>query len=1023
MISRKDERNGDERKGDGQTEVLPRLRVIVNSFDDKYINATEVDGGQEVVVCYGADNLYLAEVGLSWDYLWRILYERAQLNLVNVRRIGDLLHPELIVFEPDYLISITTVASCFESFADSPYVNLIGKLSPNVNTAPIHLGNLVGKFLDEAVHDRGVSFEECMQEFINENAIEMIACDELTQRDGFLRFASEARKQWVNIQQIINHDLPEMVADYNAAEVRLEPSFICETLGIQGRMDFLWSSDKSHDTIIIEQKSGKGAYLPPSHPMYDPDVPCAQEKHLIQLMLYYAIMRYGGLQPTPRLKHLMLLYSKYKIGLVGVNSMPKTLHEAIRMRNLLAWTKMDYARNGFGILRRLTPSMLNAKHINGRLWNEYIAPSLTQLLAPIKNATELELRYYLRFLRFIATEQWLSKIGFAAVWLDKVEDKIAAGNIYMNLRITDVRQSGHAVSAVRLAFSSEMDVVQADFRVGDIVMLYPYTTGSEPNACSQMIVRATIEDIRPRDILLRLRNRQTDIAMFQTKMGCAWAIEHDTFDSASGGAYAAMHAFLSATEERRRLLLCQRLPREDGGVRLLGDYGRFNDLVLRAKQARELFLIIGPPGTGKTSHGLVNLLREELLEPGHNILLLSYTNRAVDEICSKLLELREQDKGIDFIRMGAELSCGEAYRPFLLKNRSNQLKSGNEVRKLIHNTRIFVATTSSINAHLSLLKIKHFHLMIVDEASQILEPQLAAVLSMRGGVDNTSGDACAIDRFVLIGDHKQLPAVVQQTQEESVVDDKLLQEIHLTDCRNSLFERLLMAYKTDDGYDDRFVYMLTRQGRMHPEIAAFPNKYFYGGRLEVVPLDHQVAPYAYADDRLCQQRLAFVNCPTPVGQVSDKTNAVEAEAIASLVHDIYRQEASHFNADATLGVIVPYRNQIAVLRNAISAYSVRALDRITIDTVERFQGSQRDYIIYGLTVREECQLNFLAGNTVMDGDTIVDRKLNVAMTRARQHLFIFGNERVVRHNAIYAMLIDYIRQNGYYLDYKMPEVK
>ena len=95
-----------------------------------------------------------------------------------------------------------------------------------------------------------------------------------------------------------------------------------------------------------------------------------------------------------------------------------------------------------------------------------------------------------------------------------------------------------------------------------------------------------------------------------------------------------------------------------------------------------------------------------------------------------------------------------------------------------------------------------------------------------------SGNADAISRFVLIGDHKQLPAVVQQTEAESRVTEPELLSIGLTDCRRSLFERLLSSFKTVDGYDCRYVYMLTRQGRMHRDIADFPNEAFYGGRLE-----------------------------------------------------------------------------------------------------------------------------------------------------------------------------------------------
>ena len=125
-----------------------------------------------------------------------------------------------------------------------------------------------------------------------------------------------------------------------------------------------------------------------------------------------------------------------------------------------------------------------------------------------------------------------------------------------------------------------------------------------------------------------------------------------------------MHAFLSAPKRWRDLLLFQRPPRVDGSRSLRLDHGAFNNLALRVRQALDFFLIIGPPGTGKTSFGLMTTVREELADPTSSVLLLSYTNRAVDEICSKLTEA-----GIDFLRIGSRLSCAEEYRDRLLEEK------------------------------------------------------------------------------------------------------------------------------------------------------------------------------------------------------------------------------------------------------------------------------------------------------------------------------------------------------------------
>ncbi len=285
----------------------------------------------------------------------------------------------------------------------------------------------------------------------------------------------------------------------------------------------------------------------------------------------------------------------------------------------------------------------------------------------------------------------------------------------------------------------------------------------------------------------------------------------------------------------------------------------------------------------------------------------------------------------------------------------------------------------------------------------------------------------AIARCVLIGDHKQLPAVVQQSADESVVSDPLLNGIGLTDCRHSLFERLLAHFKTSEGYDPRFVYMLTRQGRMHRDIAEFPNRAFYGGRLDVVPLGHQLLPHQETKSQhgiarmLTAHRVAFVAAPRPQLSPSAKTNGIEAEMIAATVLQVYQMAGKSFNPDTTVGVIVPYRNQIATVRHALDRYGVPVLHGITIDTVERYQGSQRDCIVYGFTVHQPYQLKFLTNNVFEEDGLLIDRKLNVAMTRARLNLVLMGNPALLSQNQTFHELMAFVRSKGGYLDVSLED--
>lgn len=1006
------------------------LKVVVERWDENYIWASEEENNTTIKICYSKENKILTREGKGdWSYLNTVLWVGAQLNLVRIRKDehDEVYMPELIILEPDFLINITTIAGCFESYAESPFVNLVNKIKPSPNTQAIHLGNLSGQFLDDTIHDRDIAFEDGLKKFVNKNALSMISCQELI--TNFAQFKQDALTQKRNIEKLIGSDLPNSIGKYDRKDVVLEPSFFSEVLGIQGRLDFLYQKGK--DVTIIEQKSGKGEFVPFNAAGVAPNVPVAKETHTVQLLLYRALFIYEFQKYADELKHIMLLYSKYSGGLLNIPQNPDLFLRAIKMRNLLAWSEILYAKEGLDILATLTPDKLNQKKLTGKLWEVFVKPQLEELLGPIHSASKLEQLYYLRFLRFLENEQLLAKVGnklkedsgFASIWNDTLEDKKLAGNIYDQLTIAGYNyedSSETSVSGIKLCFNEPLSADSTNFRIGDIVILYPYNYSKEtktPNACAQMVHRASIVEMHEDVIELRFRNSQTDKRTIEDKPeGTLWAIEHDMFESMSGSLYSAMHSFLSAPKNRRDLLLAQRQPECDTTVRRKGEYGSFNTLVDHAKQAKDLFLIIGPPGTGKTSYGLVNLLKEELLEEGTNVLLLSYTNRAVDEICSKLVELKREEPGFDFVRIGSDLSCSREYREHLLSSRLSRLGGGNAAQKLIQSTRVFCATTATLNANISLLQIKHFSLAIIDESSQILEPHLIGLFSAQ------KNNRCQIDKFVLIGDHKQLPAVVQQGPEESTVTEPELNAINLRDCRLSLFERLLMQFKTDKGYDERFVYMLTKQGRMHKDITEFPNRAFYGNKLDIVPLDHQLLPNIRKDTgnsiitMLTTRRIAFVAAESPALSPSAKTNSTEARMIAATVHAIYELTATEFDTEKTVGVIVPYRNQISTVRNEIDRLNIPCLHDITIDTVERYQGSQRDYIIYGFTIQQPYQLNFLTNNVFEEDGQIIDRKLNVAMTRARLNLVLIGNPVLLNENYTFHKLIEFVKSKGGYFN-------
>ena len=212
---------------------------------------------------------------------------------------------------------------------------------------------------------------------------------------------------------------------------------------------------------------------------------------------------------------------------------------------------------------------------------------------------------------------------------------------------------------------------------------------------------------------------------------------------------------------------------------------------------------------------------------------------------------------------------------------------------------------------------------------------------------------------------------------------------------------------------------------MHPDIADFANRKFYAKeQLECVPLAHQLeTELAYneesedaLDNMLKAHRMIFIpSMPCKQLNISEKVNTDEARIIADLLRRLYRQMSKDFDPQKSVGVIVPYRNQIAMIRKEIEQLEIPALEGISIDTVERYQGSQRDVILYSFTIQSRYQLDFLTANTFYEEGQAIDRKLNVAITRARKQLILTGNESTLRQNQLFAELIDYIKEKDGYV--------
>lgn len=980
---------------------IPYVRASVTSWNDTQIfAATDSETDPFIIINY-------AKGGYDGDllYLKDLLSENLPLNLLDVR-VDEENHyiPNLIVIHPDYLIDISSLAACFREYGHHPLNYFMNKIKPRANTAPILMGNLASQFLDDYINEQPqepVSYPRTIKKFFAASALDFCTCPLPAD------FHAQAQAQMMNIRSFVHDVLPHNIRNFNKKNTLLEASFICEKLGLQGRVDMMQKDFQ----VLIEQKAGKRDEYHRRH----------KEDHFIQMMLYQGVLMYNFGQETANMQ-TFLLYSKYADGLLIEHFAENLFRESIKLRNYIVHNEMQLGDGAIGeIVDSLSTDLLNELQIGGKLWNDYQEPQLQTAINTLKRCTPLERAYFNRFFTFVSKEQILSKTGgsndashgFAGNWHIPLHEKLEAGNILTGLTIQEKQSSGpgKGYDLIELHIPTQDEDFLPNFRTGDMVILYAYK--EEPDMRKQILMKGNILELQPDRMTLVLRNGQQNKDIIGGKEE-VFAVEHDFSDTSANNGFRGLYAFLSAQADRKELLLGVRPPAQVENVKLNGDYGRFNELILKEKQAKDYFLLVGPPGTGKTSCALRFMVEEALSEPDTSILLLSYTNRAVDEICAMLTDSGIADR-TPFIRIGNELSCDKRFVPYLLKYSLDDCPKLTDIQQKMARTRIFVGTTTAINNRLNLFTLKHFQLAIIDEASQILEPDLIGILSARHQQHN------AIDKFVLVGDYKQLPAIAQQSAEEAAVTDLLLRNIGLEDCRNSLFERL---YKSSP---DTCRSILHKQGRMHPAIAEFPNQtFYYREQLESVPLPHQLEETPYEagltpqdtiDQLLLERRMVFIPAEAPDHLTcSDKSNPNEARIVATLLDHIYRLTESRFDPNRTVGVIVPYRNQIAMIRKEIARLQLPALQDISIDTVERYQGSQRDIIIYSFTIQNFSQLNFLTANTFQEGNFLIDRKLNVALTRARKQLLLTGNPHILGANITFYKLMEYIRLHNGYLE-------
>ena len=964
-------------------------RVHLKRWDDEgFLYVTDSEH-REFIVARPTEECY--------DKLHKILKVGTQLNLLDWSMDErEVVHPENIIFDPDFLVEITSLCSCVQEHGASPLNYVLNLFKESKATKHTLLGEAANMFLDDCVNERSekaVSYNYSMKKFFREYPLQLTAAEGID-----ASFFDDTKKHFTNIRQTvgrllapINNDAPDNIC--------IEPSFFCSALGLQGRFDLLEGGTNN----IIELKSGKADEFRGE----------AKEEHILQMSLYKEILKYNLALPDDSV-HAHLFYSRYP-NIIHRECSKKEIAQALMLRNEIVATMHRLSE---GTLRptieSITPDDLNIRRTRSKLWSIYKRPEIERLLYPIQQASAAEKDYFFGNVSFIAREMRIGKTGggadatkggFADTWNLSRKEKQDNGNILSGLKIKELIEEDGVSEITFMRPECDEDFFP-NFRAGDTIFIY---TSDCDDACAtnRHVTRGTLTSISAKEITFKLRHRQRNPYIFP--LDSCYTAEHDHLDSTARTSFREMNAMLLAPKSRRELILAERRPMFDTSLTLSGDYNNehINNIVLKAKQAKELFLLVGPPGTGKTSKALSSMVQEFYADNGSNILLASFTNRAVDEICEALEMLPQKP---DYIRIGNEHACAPQYTHRLLKNVISDCQRREEISRKLMTTRITVGTISSLSGRQELFELKKFDVAIIDEASQILESQIVGLLAA-----TTPDKESAIKKFILIGDPKQLPAVVAQSPEEALITSPLLRERGFTSHAISFFERVYNYYIKNPL--PQLIASLYSQGRMHPEVGDFANKYFYEGILQPIPLPHQSEqlPYAAYDTNdtiectLATRRTKFIATTASPDNENPKINRSEAQAIATFVakyHKLCNDNGIKCNPNREIGIIVPFRNQIAMVTNEIARLNIPDSENIIIDTVERFQGSQRDIILYGTTISSPSMMDILSVTTTDAKGTLIDRKLNVAITRARRQMFIFGVPEALQASPLYSALME-----------------
>lgn len=370
----------------------------------------------------------------------------------------------------------------------------------------------------------------------------------------------------------------------------------------------------------------------------------------------------------------------------------------------------------------------------------------------------------------------------------------------------------------------------------------------------------------------------------------------------------------------------------------------------------DYLLIQGPPGTGKTL--TIAHIIEQLVKSDKKIIVGCYTHRAVDEVIKKL----KNHTNFDFPIYRVGESTSEDINQYSIQSIVNKdddidirIATANNI---LSQSGVYIATTHKwLSGGFDAMIKKHgkYDVAIIDEASQVIIP-------------NAIGTLRLAEKFILVGDHKQLPPVVQSEEAQ--------------DLANTLFESL---YDNKDAHESTKI-MLDIQHRMPQGISDFISDEFYEKKLNT--FEESSNDFLIIENKDLNY-ISVLNSKKPIELVDIKSSnnsrnqsTQEATAIKEILGDLLKAGIDY----KEIGIIAPFRAQVAEIRRQIELDLIEYFEdpsdlKTVVDTVDRFQGDERDIIIFSLTIGEKSIPKLLQDK----------RRLNVAISRAKKKFIAVGD--------------------------------